>query len=56
MYVLEAVWAEYIQYMTFACLTQRSQSGTDNHNRRVHVSLLRTLVAPFHLFHMRSEW
>ena len=36
MYVLEAVWAEYIQYMTFTCLTQRSQSGMDNHNRRVH--------------------
>jgi hypothetical protein len=35
MYVLKAVWAKYIQYMTFTCLTQWSQSGTNNHNWRV---------------------
>jgi hypothetical protein len=35
-YISEDVWVEYIQHVMSARFTRRSQSDTDNQNRRVH--------------------
>jgi len=35
-YVLEVVWAGYIQHMIFVCFTRQSYSGVENQNWYVH--------------------
>jgi hypothetical protein len=38
-YVLEVVWAGYIQHMIFVCFTRQSYSGVENQNWYVHGSV-----------------
>jgi hypothetical protein len=38
-YISEAIWAVYIQQMTFTRFTRQSQTGAENHNQCIHGSV-----------------